>query len=91
MTRQHRTAACLTSDHDASESWSLGKLQSMWLNEWASLSWSDDTDFSQSWTWNIDICYSWAQLPFDVGCRFSAHRDSTTDLPHDPAALELLF
>ena len=80
MTRQHRTAACLVSEREASESWSTGRIQSNWLNEWASTSWSADTEFSGSWTEEKIISCSWDIVAFNFGFEFSACRG---EVPHD--------
>ena len=74
MTRQHRTAACLISENEASGSWSNGWLQSVWLKESFSMSWSTDTEFNGSWTAESTLSYSWYMIPFVFGFEFSACR-----------------
>jgi len=88
MTRQHRTAACLVSEREASESWSTSRIQSSWLKEWTSMSWSADTEFSSSWTEEKVISYSWDMVPFDFGFEFSACRD---DNLADTLAASMVF
>ena len=80
MTRQHRTAACLVGQREASESWGTSRVQSHWLNEWVSLSWSTEAEFSSSWTEEKVVSCSWEEVPFDDGVGFSACRDMASSM-----------